>query len=148
MRRLASWVLALTMGCALVGCGKKEPAADTPAPEAPAAAAPAAAPTAASAAAENAAAPEMDSSSTIRFKTGPPRPDTPPPVVMVIAGNLEDMTQALRKYSAEHQRVPASFAEFLQTGAIDARQLPELPPGKKYAIDPARVAIVAVDATR
>ncbi len=50
------------------------------------------------------------------------------------AAALSAMTQALRKYSAEKQRVPATLGEVVAAGYLQS--LPQPPPGNKYSIDP------------
>ena len=42
------------------------------------------------------------------------------------------LTQSVRKYSAEKQRVPASLSEVMAAGYVTA--MPNPPPGKKFAI--------------
>jgi uncharacterized lipoprotein YajG len=56
---------------------------------------------------------------------------------------LTQLTQALRKFSAENRRVPATFEEFLGPGY--QANLPKAPPGKKYAVNPKRVEVVLVN---
>ena len=53
---------------------------------------------------------------------------------------LGQWTQALRKYSFEHQRVPASFNELLAAG--NPGRLPAAPAGKKFAIDAKAMQVV------
>jgi hypothetical protein len=56
---------------------------------------------------------------------------------------LAQLTQALRKFSAENRRVPTTFEEFLGPGY--QASLPKAPPGKKYAINPKRVEVILVN---
>jgi hypothetical protein len=49
-----------------------------------------------------------------------------------IAATLGELTQVLRKFSAEKQRVPKSMDELIAPGYLT--QLPPAPPGKKFAI--------------
>lgn len=53
---------------------------------------------------------------------------------------LGALTQALRKYSAEKQRVPATLNEVVAAGYVQT--LPQPPPGKRFVIDTRRVAVV------
>jgi hypothetical protein len=46
---------------------------------------------------------------------------------------LERLTQALRRYSAEKQRVPKSLEELVSAGYLS--ELPAAPAGKKYVFD-------------
>ncbi|MCS7337321.1 MAG: hypothetical protein NZ739_03675 [Verrucomicrobiae bacterium] len=56
------------------------------------------------------------------------------------AAVLAELTHALRKFSVENRRVPASLDELLRAGYL--RAIPTPPPGKKFAIDPKRVEVV------
>jgi hypothetical protein len=108
---------ALFAAVLLAGCGEKSPppaAAPSPEPAAQveATSAPATAPVVA--ASGNA---EADTTATLAM-----------------------LTQTLRRFSAEKQRVPASLNEL-----ISARYLTSLPPapaGKKFAINPKRVEVI------
>ena len=53
---------------------------------------------------------------------------------------LGELTQALRKFSAEKQRVPASLSEVVAAGYV--RSLPQPPPGKRFAINRQRVEVI------
>jgi len=53
---------------------------------------------------------------------------------------LAELTQALRKYSFEHQRLPRSFDELTTAGYV--KDLPAPPTGKRYEIDPKNVRVV------
>jgi hypothetical protein len=53
---------------------------------------------------------------------------------------LGQLTQVLRKYSFEHQRVPASFSELLVAG--NPGPMPAAPAGKKFVIDPKAMRVV------
>ena len=46
---------------------------------------------------------------------------------------LGELTQAVRKYAAEQQRVPKSLEEVIAAGYLNA--VPSAPAGKKFAID-------------
>jgi hypothetical protein len=46
---------------------------------------------------------------------------------------LSELTQAVRKFSAEQRRVPASLDELVSAGYLT--QLPTAPAGKKFVID-------------
>ena len=49
------------------------------------------------------------------------------------AAILEQLTQAVRKYGMEKQRVPKSLDELVAAGYLT--QLPEAPAGKKFVLD-------------
>ena len=55
---------------------------------------------------------------------------------------LAELTQVLRKYSFEHQRVPKTFNEVVAAGYM--KGVPQAPPGKKFEIDPKTVQVVLV----
>jgi len=55
---------------------------------------------------------------------------------------LRELTQALRKYSVEHKRVPKTFDEVVGAGYV--KQLPKPPPDKKFEIDPKSMQVVLV----
>ncbi len=56
---------------------------------------------------------------------------------------LEGLSQALRKYSFEHRRVPKSFAELVEAGY--ANEAMPAPPGKAFAINSAAMRVVLVN---
>jgi hypothetical protein len=56
---------------------------------------------------------------------------------------LERLTQALRKYSFERKRVPKDFAEVTAAGYVS--DMPQAPPGKTFAINPATMRVVLVN---
>ena len=56
---------------------------------------------------------------------------------------LVELTQALRKYSFEHKRVPKTVGEMVAAGYLKAE--PQAPPGKRFAIDAKTVQIVLVN---
>jgi hypothetical protein len=58
-------------------------------------------------------------------------------------GALAELTQALRKYSFEHQRLPKTVGEVVAAGYL--KTMPQAPPGKKFAIDAKSVQIVLVN---
>src|SRR6266576_4459704 len=47
---------------------------------------------------------------------------------------LDELTQAVRKYSVEQKRVPKQFSEVVAAGYV--KNMPAPPPGKKFEIDP------------
>jgi hypothetical protein len=49
------------------------------------------------------------------------------------AKSVARLTQALRKYSAEHQRVPKSLNDLVAEGYIN--EMPPAPPGKAFTFD-------------
>jgi hypothetical protein len=59
-----------------------------------------------------------------------------------IAAALAELTQALRKYSFEHQRLPKTFGEVVAAGYV--KQMPQAPAGKKFEIDPKTVQVILV----
>ena len=77
---------------------------------------------------------------------GRPQPNqaAAPPVPAVIPVNdpsamLGALTQAVRKYSAEKQRVPASLSEVAGAGYIQS--MPQPPAGKRFVIDKKRLVV-------
>ena len=56
---------------------------------------------------------------------------------------LGELTQALRKYSFEHQRLPKTFSEVVAAGYV--KNMPQAPPGKKFEIDAKTVQVVLVN---
>ena len=56
------------------------------------------------------------------------------------AALLDSLTQALRRYGAEKQKVPASLNDLVAAGYLQS--LPQPPTGKKFAIDPKRMAVI------
>ena len=59
-----------------------------------------------------------------------------------LAAALGELTQALRKYSFEHRRVPKTFSKVVAAGYV--KNMPQAPPGKKFEIDPKTVQVVLV----
>jgi hypothetical protein len=59
-----------------------------------------------------------------------------------LAATLAELTQALRKYSFERQRLPKSFSEVVSAGYV--KDMPSAPQGKKFAIEPKTVQVVLV----
>ena len=57
-----------------------------------------------------------------------------------LAPVLSELTQALRKYSFEHRRLPKTFGEVIAAGYV--KNMPQAPPGKKFEIDPKTVQVV------
>jgi len=57
-----------------------------------------------------------------------------------VDATLSQLTQALRKYSFEHERVPASVGELFTTG--NAGSMPAAPAGKKFVIEPKTLKVV------
>ena len=56
---------------------------------------------------------------------------------------LGELTQALRKYSFEHQRLPKTFSEVVAAGYV--KNMPQAPRGKKFVIDEKTVQVVLVN---
>jgi hypothetical protein len=50
-----------------------------------------------------------------------------------IAAQLSELTQTVRKYSAEHQRAPKSLDELVTAGYLSS--IPAAPAGKKFVIN-------------
>ena len=59
-----------------------------------------------------------------------------------LSAALVELTQALRKYSFEHRRLPKTFSEVIAAGYVN--NMPPAPPGKKFEIDPKTVQVVLV----
>ena len=59
-----------------------------------------------------------------------------------MAAALAELTQALRKYSFEHQRLPKSFSEVVAAGYV--KDMPPAPAGRRFEIDPKTVQVVLV----
>ena len=59
-----------------------------------------------------------------------------------LAAALGQLTQALRKYSFEHRRLPKTFNEVVAAGYVN--NMPQAPPGKKFEIEPKTVQVVLV----
>ncbi len=129
-------IAAMALGVAFCGCGKKQPAPDTQKPL------------------PSASVNEPSTPASTPAPAGTPQAVAPPPAapsaqpvtpaVIPATSNAEaalgDLTQALRKYAAEKQRVPASINEVVAAGYI--QNLPQPPAGKRYVIDAKRVAVV------
>lgn len=58
------------------------------------------------------------------------------------AATLGALTQAVRKYSAEKQRVPGNLNELVAAGYL--KSIPAAPPGKSFVINPKRVEVILV----
>lgn len=56
---------------------------------------------------------------------------------------IDELTQAVRKYSAEKQRVPTSLNEVVAAGYM--KNIPAAPPGKRFAINPKRVEVILIN---
>ncbi len=59
-----------------------------------------------------------------------------------LAAALAELTQALRKYSFEHRRLPRTLDEVIAAGYV--KNLPAAPAGKKFAIDSKTVQVIVV----
>ncbi len=57
-----------------------------------------------------------------------------------LANVLAELTQALRKFSVEQRRVPASLNELVAAGYI--KNMPQPPPGKTFGIDPKNLQVI------
>lgn len=60
-----------------------------------------------------------------------------------VSAQLAQMTQILRRFSAERQRVPQALSELTAAGYLAA--LPMAPAGKQFVIDAKRVEVLAVN---
>jgi len=56
---------------------------------------------------------------------------------------LDHLTQTLRKFSAEKQRVPTQLNELVTAGYLPS--LPAAPAGKQFTINPKRVEVILAD---
>lgn len=82
-----------------------------------------------------------------RSSAGTPPPPQPwreaaPPQPSSTAMDLDALTQAVRRYSAEKRRVPSSLNEVVAAGYV--KILPPPPPGMRYAIHPTRLEVQLV----
>jgi hypothetical protein len=111
--------LALIGLMLVVGCGEKPSGTPPQEPAPTAASAPPATP-GAKHDATNATSPEAD-----------------------MATILDALTQSLRKFSAEKQRVPKSLQELVAAGYLPA--LPTAPAGKQFVINEKRVEVILAD---
>ena len=59
-----------------------------------------------------------------------------------LATSLAELTQAVRKYSFEHRRLPNTVDEVIAAGYVT--NVPSAPAGKKYAIDSKTVQVIVV----
>jgi hypothetical protein len=120
------------------GCGKKE----APAQKAESASYPAS------------VEPQAQAPMTAEVRTA--TPSAPVPVAAPVVQNpavvqpgsdtsavLAQLTQAVRRYGAEKQKVPTSLNEVLGAGYVQGT--PQPPAGKKFAIDPKRLEVMLVN---
>jgi hypothetical protein len=70
----------------------------------------------------------------------PPVPDGPAIAEADVSAILEEMTQALRKFSFEKKRLPGSIDELVTAGYLGAK--PTAPGSKRFAIDPKEARVV------
>jgi hypothetical protein len=90
----------------------------------------------------------IDARAATAMATSPLPPGTPvKPVMLTDPGNLvstlADLTQALRKYSFEQKRLPATFQEVISAGYVSPQPTP--PAGKKFEIDRKTKQVVLVN---
>ena len=69
--------------------------------------------------------------------------DQPAMTAPGLTAAMAELTQALRKYSAERQRVPYTLNEII--GANYVKRMPQPPPGKKFALDRNQVRVILVN---
>lgn len=73
------------------------------------------------------------------------RPATPPPVhpITIAAPDastaLAELTQAVRRFSAERRKVPLTLEELTAAGYL--KSIPTAPAGKRFVINPKTVAV-------
>ncbi len=77
---------------------------------------------------------------TIGAPTTPAVPDGPAIAEADVSAILEEMTQALRKFSFEKKRLPTSIDELVTAGYLGAK--PTAPGSKRFAIDPKEARVV------
>ncbi len=70
----------------------------------------------------------------------PTVPDGPAIAEADVSAVLEEMTQALRKFSFEKKRLPTSIDELVTAGYLGAKPTP--PGSKRFAIDPKEARVV------
>ena len=140
------FMLAVGLVAVLIGCGQHGKPATTQVSSGPPTqenAQPADSGQPASAAAAGAT---PDSAAGSRQTSTPQISDAVEPVVVPPDANLEtalaQLTQALRKFSMEHRRVPKSFSEIVAAGYVSG--LPQPPRGKQFAVDVKHVQVVLV----
>ena len=131
--------LALALLLALFGCGKKATAPMAP-PNLPSenATAPNAATAPSDARAVLTASPptQMASSGQVTANLQPVIISESAEMTVV----LDQLTQALRKYSVENRKIPASFGEVVGAGYVQG--MPAPPVGKQFVIDRKLVRVV------
>jgi hypothetical protein len=117
--------LALASGVLLpVGCSKHPPAATANQPVPTAVSAP-----------DNGANPAPAANPNPNLTAVTIMPAGPDPAPM-----LAQLTQVLRRFSAEHRQVPKSLNELVAAGYLTA--LPNAPAGKQFAIEPRRLEVI------
>jgi hypothetical protein len=122
-----SWHQLVCMAVAIgvlsfAGCSKHQPTEATNNPVPPPASAP-----------ENGANPTLAAKPNVPPVTVAPAGPDPAPM-------LAQLTQVLRRFSAEQRQVPKSLNELVAAGYLTA--LPAAPAGKKFAIEPKRLEVV------
>jgi|GEM_PF-1652352 len=70
----------------------------------------------------------------------PAVPDGPAIAEADVSAILEEMTQALRKFSFEQKRLPGAIDELVTAGYLGAK--PTAPGGKRFTIDPKEARVV------
>lgn len=131
---LYRWLVGGALALQLIGCGKKSSPSATAAP----------------ASASNEEGLRVPGQVVAQTRVGPPPAANPVPVQPIVienAGNttavLAQLTQALRKFSAEQRRVPQSFSEVIGAGYVGS--MPAAPAGKKFAVDRKHLEVVLVN---
>ena len=129
-------ILASAIAVLPFGCGKRSETS----PSAPASGAHAGqSDTAASASGQSVAADGSEKAATDPTPTALARSDLSG---AQLSAALAELTQALRKYSFEHRRLPKTFSEVIAAGYVN--NMPSAPPGKKFEIDSKTVQVVLV----
>ncbi|NGO38982.1 hypothetical protein G4L39_06175 [Limisphaera ngatamarikiensis] len=124
LRRLLAWLGAGVLGLVLFqACGRSGPSTD------PAATPPTGSP------------PSVEPGQPLGPPGSPAHVNTPA-APAAAAPDLQALTQAVRRYSAERRRVPGGLDEVVAAGYI--KTLPPPPPGMRYTIDPKRLEVMLV----
>ena len=121
------WILGLVMALCLGGCGKRSHIS----PSTPVSSAPG------SSASISTGAP---ATSPLAEQAAAPAITAKPASEAELFDALGELTQVLRKFSAEKQRVPKTLDEVVAGGYL--KHLPQAPAGKRFAIKESSVEVV------
>jgi len=140
------FMLAVGLVAVLIGCGQRGEPATTEVSSGPPTQENAQTIDAGQPARAAAAGATPDTAAGSRQTSTPQISEAVEPVVVPPDANLEttlaQLTQALRKFSMEHRRVPKSFSEIVAAGYVSG--LPQPPRGKQFAVDVKHVQVVLV----